>query len=81
MTNIYINNEGNIFGLYSDIYVCLKELGPMKVYRASTIEFNEVSQKWQLQIPGEGVVASFNKRNDALKWEVEYLESKIENMI
>ena len=76
--NIYINEDGNILGLYSDVYVLLKELGVIKVHRASNIEFNEKQQKWEVDVPNEGIIASFDKRSDALEWEVQYLESKIE---
>ena len=78
MPNIYIREDGTMIGLYHDL---LQEanLGVLKVWRASNIEFNILSQQWEVEIIGEGKIESFWTRKEALEWEVKYLENKIED--
>ena len=78
MPNIYILPNGTITGLYHDI-IQEANLGVLKVWRASNIEFNILSQQWEVEIIGEGKIASFWTRKEALEWEVKYLENKIES--
>ena len=56
------------------------EMGPLKIKRASNIEFNEKNQKWEVNILGEGILASFSSRQKALEWEVQYLEKQMESL-
>jgi len=78
MPNIYFDTEGNIKGLYSNVLADLN-LGNMNIRRASNVEFNNETQKWEVDVIGEGILAKFDSRQEALDWEVQYLESKIEN--
>ena len=77
---ILITNNGTIISLYNDI---LREvdLGLLKVKRASNVEFNNDTQLWDIDILGEGIIGSFKTRKEAIDFEIEFLEKRIEESI
>ena len=77
---ILITNNGTIVSLYNDI---LREvdLGLLKVKRASNVEFNNDTQLWDIDILGEGIIGSFKTRKEAIDFEIEFLEKRIEESI
>ena len=76
--NIYLDTTGKIKGLYNDLLVEMN-LGTISVQRASNVEFNNSTQKWEVDIIGKGIIALFDTRQEALDWEIKYLENRIEN--
>ena len=73
---LFITKNGDIECLYSDLLLSL-HLGALKIRRASSIEFNEHTQCWDVDVLGEGVLSSYTTRAEALAWEVEYLNNKL----
>ena len=68
-----------IMGLYSD-KIPYRDLGSVEVKRASNVEFNSESQKWEVFIVDEGRILPdvYVTRTEALAAEVEYLNNRTE---
>lgn len=65
---IVFNVDGSARALHSDM-IPLGEIGRLKIERASTIEFNEDSQLWEVKLPGGEVVFTDASRQECLDWE------------
>lgn len=60
---------GEVIGLYTEL-IPLRCLGKLKTRRASTVEFNELEQRWEVSEPGCGAVLfSHPCRDVCLNWE------------
>jgi hypothetical protein len=59
---------GMVRSFYSEL-IDLSELGPLHVERASSIEFNEKKQKWEVREPNRKVLFSHKSRAICLVWE------------
>lgn len=75
--HIYFTPEGTVEGLYNDLLAEL-DLGQLHVQRASNVEFNDNIQCWEVDVIGEGIVHSCKSRDEAIQWEIKYLERKFE---
>jgi hypothetical protein len=53
----------------------LAELGPLRLQRASNVEFNETSQRWEVRLASnpDTVAHTDRSRCSCIAWEVEYL--------
>lgn len=72
-TTLRIHPDGTATALWSDLLPSLG-LGRMTVKRASTIEFNERTQKWEVRFTGSRKVRfSHQKRSACIAWEHEEL--------
>jgi hypothetical protein len=74
-----IHPNGTISTMWTDA-IPLQELGGMNIVRASTIEFNEALQVWEVRFSNdEGKVAFSNRsRTACIAWEVETLNRRME---
>lgn len=71
--NIDFNADGTARALYSED-IDLRVLGPLTIERASTVEFCERDQVWEVRLPNDGPVVHRNaSRNECLEWERENL--------
>jgi hypothetical protein len=59
---------GMVRGLYSEL-IDLSELGPLQVVRASSLEFNQKKQKWEVKEPNGKTLFSHKSRAVCLAWE------------
>jgi hypothetical protein len=73
------HDNGTATGLWGED-IPLGGLGELSVRRASTIEFNDISQEWEVrlidpttQLPGE-VMFSNASRQACITWEHKYFE-------
>ena len=66
---LLIEPTGAVICLHSDL-IPLQTLGRLTTRRATTVEFNEAIQEWQVKEPGCGAVYySHPSRENCLKWE------------
>ena len=62
---------GNGHGLYTEA-IDLSSLGALEIVRASSIEFNNHAQQWEVKSP-EGVLLFIHpSRQECLDWEKQY---------
>lgn len=88
MSIVSIDPTGVVRCTYGDdMAETLREMGVLDVQRASNIEFDNVAQGWlvfmtenkSLDIPAFNV-GPFQKREDALRWETRYIESRLSGL-
>lgn len=72
--------DGTVKFLYSDGHPAL-ELGKATIERASDVFFDEDRQEWRIHIRGERepLREGFQKRQDAINYEVEYLNQQLQS--
>lgn len=77
MANKIVIQDGKASCVYDDRFRPLLEaLGVMEVERASEVEFNPNSRKWEATLLATGeTIASGTNRNDVITAEVAYLEA------
>jgi hypothetical protein len=60
---------GRIDCFYTEA-IDLREIGKLKVVRATCIEFNSASQEWEVKAAGDGMLLfSHPSRETCLRWE------------
>ena len=67
MMVLSFNRKGMGSCLYSEL-IDLSSIGPLKIRRATTIEFNHKSQEWQVRRKGK-TLFSHQSRAVCLNWE------------
>jgi hypothetical protein len=67
---IRFDPQGNGHCLYTEA-VDLSTIGPLEITRASTLEFNRSSQKWEVMDLGGQLLFSHRSREVCLKWELQ----------
>ena len=75
---IDISTEGVVSCLWNE-ELPLAELGRLEVRRASNVEFNHVSQEWEVRLascPGR-VAFSHGSRATCIDWEIETINSRL----
>ncbi|MGO8929301.1 MAG: hypothetical protein ACLQU3_20740 [Limisphaerales bacterium] len=73
-SNISFNPDGTAHCLWTDA-LPLHELGLLQITRATTIEFNNITQKWEVK-DGRGKVRFIAKsRSACLEWEQQNLQA------
>lgn len=66
---LLIEPSGEVIGLYTEL-IPLHSLGKIETRRATTVEFNESIQEWQVKEPGcDAVYYSNPTRSACLDWE------------
>jgi hypothetical protein len=60
--------NGNISGLYTEL-IDLSSLGRLEIRRASTIEFNNQTQHWEVKDRRGTLLFFARSRNACLEWE------------
>ena len=74
---ISFSEDGTAKCLWTDA-IPLAALGAMKIKRASTIEWSDKAQKWQVKFEGsEEVVYEHDSRSECIKWEIETLNKEL----
>ena len=73
---LFITPEGEVCGVYHDLFRKL-DLAPLKVERASNVEFNAAMQKWEATWPHGGVFAMADSRDECLQLERAYIENQM----
>ncbi|MDB6017690.1 MAG: hypothetical protein JWR19_2179 [Pedosphaera sp.] len=72
-----VHENGDISTLWTEA-IPLEAIGTMEINRASTIEFNQAKQEWEVRFSNsEAVVFSDKSRAACLAWEVEQLNGKV----
>jgi len=70
-----ISPDGNISTLWTEA-IPLEAIGTMTIARASTIEFNNDRQEWEVKFSNsEKVVFRAKSRAECVAWEVETLQA------
>lgn len=71
---LYIDRQGTLTTLYTDD-LDLRALGTLKVRRASRVEFNSITQRWEVLPPsGRRVLYEHRSRAKCLAWERRHLK-------
>lgn len=69
--------DGSAHAVHTEAFP-LETLGPMTVRRASTVEFNETAQRWEVRWPDSpAVVYSDTSRAACIAWEVGALNHRL----
>ena len=71
-----IDAAGDVNAVYSDRLTKLA-LGPMRVERASNVEFNHEKQVWEAKTPAGELIASGANRDEVIREEVRVIESRL----
>lgn len=68
-----------VVGLYDDNFDW-RAIGPIEVQRATDVQYNTETQKWEVYLIGEDRVLpeSFTDRSDAISHEVAYLNDHLD---
>jgi len=69
---LFCSDTGLVYGPYTEA-IDLRELGLLKVERATAIEFDNDSQSWQVLAPTGECLFSSPSRQACLTWEHEHL--------
>lgn len=73
---LWFKDDGTVTSVWHDVLTKL-DLGPAKVKRASTIEFNDRRQVWEVRLAGRrGVAFRHPSRTACLRWEKQQLEKQ-----
>jgi hypothetical protein len=62
---------GNGHGLFTEA-IDLSSLGALEIVRASSIEFNNTAQQWEVKSPEGELMFSHPSRQACLAWEHQY---------
>ena len=76
---ILVKTNGDLQCLYTDT-INLHNLGcgKLNIERASKVEFNDDLQMWTVRLVATGkIIGKFDKRIDALAYEVKYLNNTL----
>lgn len=74
---ISIDQDGNVQSLYTD-EIDLSEIGKMEVTRASTIDWNDSLQLWEVTIEGFNFPSFSNRsRKACVDWEIGYFNARL----
>ena len=77
-TKIFIDKEGNIHGLSSDLMDGLSFLGPKTVARVSNIIFDHAGQEWVACAVSGAIIARHPIRSRVVALEREYFDKQLE---
>lgn len=67
--------DGNGHALYTEA-IDLREIGPLAIRRATTIEFDNNSQYWRVRDPDGFPLFNSPSRQTCLDWERRYLDQQ-----
>ena len=75
---IHFFDDGRCSCLHTDLFP-LQSLGTITTRRASSVEFNEASQEWEVRFAETPEIVSFSdpSRDACLEWERAELQPKI----
>jgi hypothetical protein len=71
--------KGQVHGLWFDEFERLyRELGISEVRRASQVEWNGETAKWEVHLAHGQFIGAFDRRDQAIAHEVAYLQERLE---
>jgi hypothetical protein len=70
-TVISFDQQGEGHCLYTEV-IDLPSIGPLHVKRATTIEFNEAGQVWEVRKPTGECMFLHRSRSVCIAWELQY---------
>lgn len=69
---------GQVHGLWHDEFSCLyRELGEVEVRRASQIEWNGETAKWEVHLTDGEFIGAFDRRDQAIAHEISFLQDRL----
>ena len=68
---ITFDNQGHGHCLYTE-QIDLRSLGSLQITRASTIEFNHQTAKWEVKDSNNQLLFHHSSRSACLEWEQQY---------
>jgi hypothetical protein len=71
-----IDPDGTIHGLWDDT-IDFREVGECLVERASSVEFNNDTKKWDIYLADGTYIGSEDSRGAAIDLEVSYLQERL----
>lgn len=78
MLEVTITKDGEVQCLAPDD-LDLRDVGSLHVRRASHVEFDNDRQRWLVTLPNGKEIGEFATRGEAIRFEVEYLNHKIDD--
>jgi hypothetical protein len=66
--------SGTVWGLYTEVFD-LRVLGPLRIFRATHIQFNQRKQVWEVKDRTRNVLFAHSSRQACLNWELERLNT------
>lgn len=83
---ILISKDGSsVTNIYSD-KIDMSDIGRLSIRRATEVKFSNEDQKWQvISLPPifdsvKILATGFNARQDAIDWEINYLNANLEKL-
>lgn len=75
---IAVSGTGEMRCVYNEV-LPLETLGSLKVERASTVEFNEATQRWEVRLATEPDRVAFTDASRAacITWEINQLQASL----
>jgi hypothetical protein len=71
-------SKGQVHGLWFDEFAVLyRELGIAEVLRASQIEWNRETAKWEVCLADGQCIGAFDRRDRAIAHEVAFLQERL----
>jgi len=67
---------GTGHGLYTEA-IDLHELGPLRMRRASSVEFDPPSQQWEVRLPDGTLLYRHHSRGACLAWERRHFNQQL----
>lgn len=71
-----VDAEGVVHGLWDDT-IDFRSVGECQVERASSVEFNNETQKWDVHLADGTYIGSDDSRVAAIEREVHYLQERL----
>ncbi len=75
MVTLIVTSDGLVEGLYTEA-IDLAAIGPLRIERASTVEFDNPAQVWRVFEPKGRCVHSSPSRQECLRWEEQYFSGE-----
>ena len=70
--------NGHVHGLWFDEFADLfRELGIVEVCRASQIEWNRETAKWEVHLTDGQFIGAFDRRDQAIAHEIAFLQERL----
>jgi len=78
MICIQFGTDGTGYAVYTEA-LPLAELGQLSMRRASSVEYNETKQKWEVRLTSnpDQVAYSHESRSECIRWEIETLNRQL----
>lgn len=75
---IFINKHGDVKALCDNTLENIPGIGQREITRAADVEFNNISQMWEIIHDGE-VIGTHERRDEAIKLEIQLMNAKLQS--